>query len=246
MHLDTTIGRAFVRLHVENVAVICHGLPYDPGSVVEKSYDDLAKYFAKRGIDSVIFDFSGTGLSKGEFRISNWVEDLMYIVDRFNEVNLIGFSMGGVIATYVAANSKNVKSLATISSPCCSKIFNDRVLEMIYSNARTKGVLRGIEGYDEFIGKFKADMEEFEPIKWIGNVNVPVLIVHGTADEIVSYENAEILFKAANEPKKLLKVKNGSHFLRRERRVIDRIIDWLIGINTLSINKKNYGSIEEL
>lgn len=241
MHLDTTIGRVFTRLHIENVAVICHGLPYEPGSVVEKSYDDLGKYFAKKGIDSVIFDFSGTGLSKGEFGISDWVEDLMNVVNRFDNANLVGFSMGGVIATYVAANSDNVKSLTVVSSPCCSKIFKDKVLEMIYSNARTKGVLRGIGSYNNFVMKFKAEMEEFEPVKWIGDVKIPVLIVHGTADEIVSHENAEILFEKANEPKKLLKVKDGSHFLRREKKIIDKIIGWL-----KQLNKKKYNSIEEM
>ena len=239
MHLDTTIGKVFTRLHIENVTIICHGLPYEPGSVVEKGYDDLARYFAEKGIDSVIFDFSGTGLSKGEFSISNWIEDLLNIVNRFNKVNLIGFSMGGVIATYVAANMENVISLTTVSSPCCSNIFRDNVLEMIYLNAKTKGVLKGIGSYDNFIRKFKAEMEEFEPVKWIGDVKAPVLIVHGTSDEIVNYENAEVLFKEASKPKTLLKIQNGSHFLRREKRVIDKIVEWL--------NKKKYeSSIEEI
>ena len=241
MYLDTKIGRVFARLYVEDITIICHGLPYEPKSVVEKGYDNLANYLAKKGINSIIFDFSGTGLSDGEFGISNWVEDLMEIVNKFEKVKLIGFSMGGVIATYTAANSKNVEALIIVSSPCCSKTFKEDILKMIYSNAKTKGVLRGIGDYDEFANKFKSEMNKFEPVKWIGNINIPIFIVHGTADEIVDYENAEILFKAAKKPKKLVKVKNGNHFLRREKKVIDKIITWL----TQDIKKIDY-SIEEI
>ena len=57
MNIDTKINRNFVRVVVEKSLLICHGLPYEAGSVIEKSYSDLARYFALKGFNSVIFDF---------------------------------------------------------------------------------------------------------------------------------------------------------------------------------------------
>ena len=48
MYIDKKIGRNFVRLTFENVLVICHDLPYEPGSVIEKGYSTLAQFFASK------------------------------------------------------------------------------------------------------------------------------------------------------------------------------------------------------
>jgi len=42
-------------------------------------------------------------------------------------------------------------------------------------------------------------------------VHMPVLIVHGTADQFVAPQFSEALFEAAQEPKNLLMVPGGNH-----------------------------------
>ncbi len=227
MHIDTSIGRNFVRIYVENVVIFCHGLPYDPGSVIEKSYDQLARFFTDRGLDSVIFDFSGCGLSRGDFSLTAWVEDLLNIVSGFSKVDLVGFSMGGVAATYVAASLDNVRNLVLVASPCCTDSVSEEILSKIYLNARSKSVLRGIGSYESFVSKLRNELEEYAPIKWIDSVRKPVLIVHGTNDDVISYESAEALFESARQPKYLLKVINGDHRLRKEKAVMEYILSWL-------------------
>jgi fermentation-respiration switch protein FrsA (DUF1100 family) len=39
----------------------------------------------------------------------------------------------------------------------------------------------------------------------------PILIVHGDADEVVPYEQGQALYRAANEPKKLVTAKGAKH-----------------------------------
>jgi|Deesub1362B_J571_1020462.scaffolds.fasta_scaffold00022_62 alpha/beta superfamily hydrolase len=225
MHFDTKIGRNYARLHIENITILCHGLPFERGSVVEKGYNDLALFFALNGINSLIFDFSGTGFSDGEFSIKNWVEDLKNICSEFNSVNLVGFSMGGVVAANVAAEVENVESLVIASSPCCADTI--RNAKNIYENAKSKEILRGLSDFESFEKMLRHEMKEFEPIRRISEVRCPILIVHGTSDDVVPFENGIMLFEKASEPKTFLEVRNGSHFLRQERVVVEKIIEWM-------------------
>jgi len=223
MHFDTTLDRTFLRLNVEDVVVFCHGLPYQPGSVLEKSYDKLSKWFASLGKSSLIFDFSGTGLSRGNFSLSSWVEDLERVIDRFYKVDIVAFSMGGVPASYISSK-ENVRSLCLVSTPCCFD--HVTILDKIYLNARSKGSLKGIGSYDEFVSKIRMDMERLEPLRWIGNSR-NTMIVHGTADDTIPFESGKMLFSAAPRPKYFLKVVNGGHALRQKIEVIREIFNWI-------------------
>jgi len=226
MQFDATVGRNFVRVYAENVVVICHGLPYEPASVIAKGYDRLAMKFLKKGVNSVIFDFSGTGLSKGSFRISHWVEDLLRIVDNFSSVHLLAFSLGGVPATYVAQH-ENVKSLVLVAVPAGMDMMREDLLVQAHANAKLRGSLRGVGDLESFLDSFKKDMEEYEPRRWIEFVKKPILIVHGTKDDIIPFESGRILFELANEPKYFLRVEGGHHRLREYPEVMDRVADWI-------------------
>jgi pimeloyl-ACP methyl ester carboxylesterase len=223
MYFDKTVDRNFLRVHVEDAVIFCHGLPYQPGSVIEKSYDRLAAYFASQGRPSVIFDFSGTGLSKGEFSLSAWRDDLLNIIEKFSKVDIIAFSLGGVPATY-ASSMRNVRNLVLVATPCCFE--HIRILDEIYRHAKSRGFIRGIGSYESFVSRIRRDMEELEPVRWIKN-SKSTMIVHGTADDIIPFESGKILYREANRPRCFLKVVNGKHALRQERAIIDEIISWL-------------------
>jgi fermentation-respiration switch protein FrsA (DUF1100 family) len=53
--------------------------------------------------------------------------------------------------------------------------------------------------------------QKFDSIDKIGEINMPLLIVHGAADNYVSPRFSEQLFKAAREPKRLLMVPGATH-----------------------------------
>jgi fermentation-respiration switch protein FrsA (DUF1100 family) len=40
---------------------------------------------------------------------------------------------------------------------------------------------------------------------------VPLLFVHGTADQVVSHENSEILYERAGQPKQLILIEGAPH-----------------------------------
>ena len=53
--------------------------------------------------------------------------------------------------------------------------------------------------------------QRFDNIDRIDDVTVPVLVVHGTSDDIVPFAMGERLFAAAKAPKRFLKLEGGNH-----------------------------------
>lgn len=223
MFFDTIFGRNFSRIYLSNAIVICHGFPYEKGSVVEKGYGELADFFSKIA-PTVIFDFSGCGNSFGFFGVKKWVEDLKRIGEKFDKVFLMGYSMGGLIAIRAGAELKNLEKLVAISTPL-PQIFTEDRLKAMFENASRIMRIRSFED-------FRKEMEsviEIDPREFVNKIKVPKLIVHGTADDIVPFECGKAIYECAEEPKAFLKVVNGDHFLRREPKVMTLVAGWLEG-----------------
>ncbi len=55
--------------------------------------------------------------------------------------------------------------------------------------------------------------DRYESIRYIGDVHVPVFILHGEADEVVPVAMGRRLFAAANEPKEIKTIPGGGHVI---------------------------------
>ena len=53
--------------------------------------------------------------------------------------------------------------------------------------------------------------EVYDSISKIVNIQVPVLVVHGTNDELIPFSEGQALFEAANEPKEFYEVPGAGH-----------------------------------
>ena len=76
------------------------------------------------------------------------------------------------------------------------------------------------------------------PVKWlmfdrfrsdlaIGDVHIPILIVHGDEDDVVPIRLARRLFELANEPKKFMQVSGGKHLVLGLAEVFLRVREWI-------------------
>ncbi|MBX9740858.1 MAG: alpha/beta hydrolase [Beijerinckiaceae bacterium] len=54
-------------------------------------------------------------------------------------------------------------------------------------------------------------LDRFESINLIARVRAPILFLHGDADRVVPFDLGQKLFAAANPPKKLVRIPDGSH-----------------------------------
>ena len=53
--------------------------------------------------------------------------------------------------------------------------------------------------------------DRFRNLERMGRVRCPVLVIHGTADEVIPFRHGEALFRAAREPKRNWWVENAGH-----------------------------------
>lgn len=53
--------------------------------------------------------------------------------------------------------------------------------------------------------------DSFRSRDWIGDVNMPVLIVHGDADTVIPFAQGERLYQLANEPKQFVQMPSSDH-----------------------------------
>jgi fermentation-respiration switch protein FrsA (DUF1100 family) len=61
----------------------------------------------------------------------------------------------------------------------------------------------------------------------IGDVHIPILIVHGDEDDVVPISLARRLFELANEPKTFMLVSGGKHLVLGLAEVFPRVREWI-------------------
>ncbi len=72
--------------------------------------------------------------------------------------------------------------------------------------------------------------DRFMNIEKIGNINTPLLILHGNKDKIIPFASADKLFKAAKQPKKFIDFPDGEHNNLYDFGASSHILDFLAGI----------------
>lgn len=187
----------------------------------------MCKSMSKAGLLAMCFDFSGTNTSEGKFQdklISQEVKDIKYAIDylednfSFKKLILIGHSTGAIDAALYAYKDKRIDKLVLMGG--VSKLdesvrydFSDQQVKsfwekgyIIYNSpgywAHKKKLNK--EYYDEF---FRLDIP-----KAIKKLKKPVLIAHGTNDNVIpAKKDPQELYKLANKPKKLVLIEGADH-----------------------------------
>jgi alpha/beta superfamily hydrolase len=224
------------------VAVICHGIPGGRPANGDPGYRPFARQLAAAGFLSVLFNFRGCGESGGNIDLAGWCNDLSAVLEMvykrddadITRVNLVGFSGGAAVSANVAAADKRIFAVALMAAPAeFSYLFKrDEVMELI-ARAKQIGSIRD----QDFPPDPTAWIEGFYSVKAEDAIGAiaprPVLIVHGTEDEVVPVEHAHRLFAQAGEPRELVPLDGVLHRLRQEPRALQAAVTWLCRINKM-------------
>jgi len=173
--------------------VMAHGNAGNLSHRVEVIYS-----LQKAGFNVLIFDYRGYGRSEGtpdEEGIYkdgrgafDYVRGLPHVDPR--RIVLWGTSLGGAVAVDVAAQR-----------PAAALI-----LESTFTSARD---LAGI--HYPFLPTAYFLRTKLNSIDKISKIRVPLLVIHGTRDEIVPIRLGRKLFAAANEPKEFYEITSADH-----------------------------------
>ena len=207
--------------------------------------EDLANYLELDPFYDV-FQFTLPGHRKNLSKVKyeewiNYSEDKLkwLIENNYKNIYLIGHSMGGVIATYLATKYKEVKKLV-LAAPAFQylKVENEK-LKISSSIKSTPGIVKTY-GRDEIISRLlKLNpfvLKEFTTlIKKYYNVTkdlkCPVLIIQGNRDNIVPISSARHVYNTVNSNiKKIVFVDNLTHdvfYGERSKEMFKLVLDFL-------------------
>lgn len=186
----------------------------------------ISAALAAQNIAVLRFDFSGLGLSEGDFANTNFssnIADLLAAAQWLRTHHqapqlLIGHSLGGAAVLAAAGDIPEVKALATVGAPSepshVLKQFGgdlSRIAE--HGEAEVK-----LAGRTFFIRRqFLDDIEGHRLRDKIARLRCALLVCHSPKDETVGIENAGEIFAAARHPKSFLSLADADHLLRGNR-----------------------------
>lgn len=208
------------------IGVLClHG--FTGGAYEIKAFSD----YLEQNTDWTIYvpTLSGHGekLNLELFTAEHWLMDAEVAYKRLlrkvDEIFIVGFSMGGIIAMYLALRYK-VKALVLLS-PAARYI---RTKQFVFDlNKLFIDILQGEYKDNEFFKLYErkvidvplTSVKEFTRLvhkvsPYYSKITVPVCLVQGEKDELVPYSTASYLYdKIASTKKKLIISPEGKHLI---------------------------------
>lgn len=179
------------------VMLYFHGNASNNGDIV-----DNAAIFHQLGLSVLLIDYRGYGKSSTTFPSEKRVyEDAEAAWQYLTEVKQIepdnifvyGHSLGGAIAINLAIKQPNMAGLIT---------------EGTFTSIKEMGALNPIF---KLLPLNFLVTQRFDSINKISSLKVPILMFHGSEDEIIPVEMAKQLFNQAPQPKELIFISQAQH-----------------------------------
>ncbi len=199
--------------------VACHGMGASKDS---DKYLLLGRDFPEAGLALARFDFRGSGESGGLYRnatIASRIADLEAVLERLaghpsldGRFGLLGSSLGGFVALWVASRHRRIMPVVTWNAP---------------ANLASLAVSPGADVTSPgaaLVAEVRAGRHVDAPAG-AGHV----LVVQGQADDVVPPGQAQVLFERAGEPRELCLLPGADHRLSdpfHRLEAVKRSRDW--------------------
>jgi alpha-beta hydrolase superfamily lysophospholipase len=178
----------------------------------------MAKHLHDRGYHVFLYDSRRHGDSGGKFCTYGFYEKhdasaaITMLLQRPDatpgKIALFGSSMGAAVALQTASIDHRIAGVVAESGFATLRgIFDDyqrRMIKLPWHYLRNLVIKRS-----EFLAHFKANL--VCPVEAVKAIHVPVFILHGTADDLISSRYSEQVFAEANEPKELWLISGAKH-----------------------------------
>jgi carboxylesterase len=188
------------------------------------------------------------GASLKETSWKDWIasaeEELQRMLEQCEEVFVIGFSMGGLIASHLS--TKYPISKLVLLSPAVYYMDAQRLVREVSGTIKDffhdqPSAFESLEKYKKKLGStpmkavlnFKKLVKELRPV--FGNIQVPILIIHGERDNVAQPKGAHYIYKKVkSEEKEIMFLKQSRHVVCRDCEVdiIFKKVDQFLHINS--------------
>lgn len=212
---------------MKKAVLVIHGFA---GSYSDE--EELINYLElDRKLDVFAFTLPGHGGINKKSKYEDWIssseEHLNYLIKNgYRKIYVIGHSMGGVIASYLASKYKQVKKLVLVAPAFDYLKVEDDKINFVESIKLFPKINKDY-GLDEVLSRFRklpiSATKEFMDLvsKYRGsvkNIKIPVLFIQGLDDSVVPISSSKYAYKNLNNIK-LIYVKGVTHdAFRSDRR----------------------------
>ena len=216
----------FIKKNSLITVVFFHGFMSD---MIGAKPTAIQKFCKKQKLNILKFEYSGHGKSTGKFiegNISKWTNDAKQLIKsktaKDKNLIFIGSSMGSWIALNLFPFfKKKLKGFIGISS---APEFLEELMWKKFNNKIKKTIMTKKIYYLEHGGftypltkQLILDGRKNKVLNNKINLNIPIVLFHGTNDEVVPLNVSRRIFKIFRKSKKkLIKIKNGDHSLSRK------------------------------
>lgn len=188
---------SFPIFHKKDLVITIHGF----GHKTEREMEPLAAYLEKAGFEVWNFSYyDPDDLSDTDFR--HWIARcevrLRKAVDEHRTIHLLGFSMGGVIASYLASvyPVRDLLLAAPAFYPLDFSKFEKAAVSKITSSGSSQAMSSDqTKAFMTIVSRYRSS---------VLSVSCPILILHGSADEVIQPKSSRRIFSMIPSPRKYL------------------------------------------
>jgi putative redox protein len=184
----------------------------------------IARGLQECGIAVCRFDFTGLGMSEGEFASTNFssnIQDLLAAAAYLRQAAmpadiLIGHSLGGAAVLAAAMDIPEARAVATIGAPAdAAHVAHNFAAQLgeIQEKGEAEVTLAGRSF--TITRQFLEDVEGVRLSERIAVMRKALLIFHAPTDDVVGIENASAIFAAAKHPKSFISLQGADHLLTK-------------------------------
>lgn len=182
----------------------------------------VSKQLAREGIGMLRYDNLGLGDSEGDWgdgsftvKVQDTIRAAALMAERGTPADLlVGHSWGGAAAIAAAAVATGVRAVATIGAPVDPSHVErqyDAVIERVCRDG----------SHDWFVGgrtlvlkrAFVDDVHRSRLRDTIGELGLPLLVLHSPVDDTVDIANAGQIFREARHPRSFVSLEGADHLL---------------------------------
>ncbi len=193
------------------------------------SHYTFVRWLTEKGFNLFLFDYRGYGKSEGCPDRRGIYEDsvsaIEYVQSRKDidpdKLLILGQSLGGANAISAVGNNhfKGIRAVVIEAS-----FFS-------YTSIAKDRLRHG----SCLLPSISADIllnDEFSPGRVVDKISpIPILFIHGTADDVVPFHHSQWLFEKAGNPKQLWMIENGRHveaFTRYGKVYQEKVVEFYI------------------
>jgi alpha/beta superfamily hydrolase len=196
---------------------------------------DTAHSLNAAGFDTLRFSFAGNGESEGDFRdatISKEVSDLSAVIDAasasYSKIAYIGHSMGAAVGVIQASRDTRIQALVSIAGMVDTKTF----AQTEFSDVTPDEGFMWDEAECPLSSQYMHDLcQTIDNVAPLAEcVTVPWLLLHGSADDVVSPQDTDLIESLKGDAVKVVRIEGADHSFNDsslKAKMTQAVVAWL-------------------